>query len=101
MTKAIPAGRTLTEDPPASCPGGNPKQPKGPAWYLGRLPGTKSPERASVSGLFFLLEHLVRRRDGPATTKTYVRELERFGGEAAVLFDEFNGWFAARWHGKL
>ena len=36
----------------------------------------------------------------PATTKTYVRELERFGGKAAVLFDEFNRWFAARWHGK-
>lgn len=36
----------------------------------------------------------------PATTKTYVRELERFGGKAAVLFDEFNRWFAARWQGK-
>jgi hypothetical protein len=36
----------------------------------------------------------------PATTKTYVRELERFGGKAAVLFDEFSRWFAARWHGK-
>ena len=36
----------------------------------------------------------------PATTKTYVRELERFGGKAAVLFDEFNRWFAARWHGR-
>ena len=33
-------------------------------------------------------------------TKTYVRDLERFGGKAAVLFDEFNRWFAARWHGK-
>ena len=36
----------------------------------------------------------------PAATKTYVRELERFGGKAAVLFDEFNRWFASRWHGK-
>src|SRR5204863_5967783 len=36
----------------------------------------------------------------PATTKTYVRELERFGGKAAVLFDEFNRWFADRWHGR-
>ena len=36
----------------------------------------------------------------PGTTKTYVRELERFGGKAAVLFDEFNRWFAARWHGR-
>ena len=36
----------------------------------------------------------------PALTNTYVRDLERFGGKAAVLFDEFNRWFAARWHGK-
>ena len=36
----------------------------------------------------------------PALTKTYVRDLERFGGKAAVLFDNFNRWFAARWHGK-
>ena len=36
----------------------------------------------------------------PTVTKTYVRELRRFGGKAAVLFDEFNRWFAARWHGK-
>ncbi len=36
----------------------------------------------------------------PATTKAYVRELERFGGKASVLFDEFSRWFAGRWHGK-
>jgi len=36
----------------------------------------------------------------PTATKTYVRELRRFGGQAAVLFDEFNRWFAGLWHGK-
>jgi hypothetical protein len=36
----------------------------------------------------------------PTRTKTYVRQLERFGGKAAVLFDDFNRWFAARWQGK-
>jgi len=36
----------------------------------------------------------------PTMTKTYVDELQRFGGKAAVLFDELNRWFAARWHGK-
>ena len=36
----------------------------------------------------------------PAMTKTYVRDLERFGGKAAVLFDEFNRWFASLWRGK-
>src|SRR5438552_3459389 len=50
MTKATPAGRTLT-DPPA-VPGGNPKH-----WESGQVSRpaacSKSPERASVSGLFF------------------------------------------------
>lgn len=36
----------------------------------------------------------------PTRSKTYVRQLERFGGKAAVLFDDFNRWFAARWQGK-
>ena len=35
----------------------------------------------------------------PSTSKTYVRDLQRFGGKASVLFDEFGRWFAARWHG--
>jgi hypothetical protein len=33
-------------------------------------------------------------------TKMYVRDLERFGGKAAVLFDEFNRWFAGLWVGR-
>jgi len=33
-------------------------------------------------------------------SKTHVRELQRFGGKAAVLFDEFNRWFETLWHGK-
>ena len=36
----------------------------------------------------------------PATSKTYVRELQRFGGKASVLFDDFGRWFAARWRGR-
>jgi len=36
----------------------------------------------------------------PSVTKAYVREVERFGGKAAVLFDEVNRWFAARWQGR-
>ena len=35
-----------------------------------------------------------------ATSKTYVRQLERFGGKAAVLFDEINRFLASLWHGK-
>jgi len=33
-------------------------------------------------------------------SKRYVHELQRFGGKAAVLFDEFNRWFASLWHGR-
>ena len=36
----------------------------------------------------------------PTRSKTYVRQLERFGGKAAVLFDDFNRWFASLWQGK-
>jgi hypothetical protein len=35
-----------------------------------------------------------------ASTKMYQRELRRFGGEAAVLFDDINRWFASLWHGR-
>src|SRR3954471_2240296 len=36
----------------------------------------------------------------PTTSAAYVRQLERLGGKAAVLFDDFNRWFTALWHGK-
>ena len=33
-------------------------------------------------------------------SKHYVRELQRFGGKMALLFDDINRWFASLWHGK-
>lgn len=36
----------------------------------------------------------------PNQSKRYVRDLERFGGKASVLFDEFDRWFAGLWRGK-
>ena len=33
-------------------------------------------------------------------TKRYVRDLERFGGKASVVFDEFNRWLADLWRGR-
>ncbi len=33
-------------------------------------------------------------------SKLYVRDLQRFGGKAAVLFDELDRWFAGLWEGK-
>ena len=34
------------------------------------------------------------------SSKRYQRELKMMGGEANVLVDEFQGWFADQWHGK-
>ena len=36
----------------------------------------------------------------PGQNKRYVRELQRFGGKASVLFDEFDRWFADLWRGQ-
>ena len=33
-------------------------------------------------------------------SKVYVHQLRLFGGKAAVLFDDFNRWFAGLWRGK-
>ena len=33
-------------------------------------------------------------------SKPYRRELERFGGKQALLFDDFNRWFGELWQGK-
>ena len=33
-------------------------------------------------------------------SKSYRREVQRFGGKTALLFDDFGRWFAERWQGK-
>ena len=33
-------------------------------------------------------------------SKTYVRQLQRFGGKASVIFDELGRWFDGLWQGK-
>jgi hypothetical protein len=33
-------------------------------------------------------------------SKKYRREVERFGGKAALVFDDFNRWFGELWRGK-
>jgi hypothetical protein len=33
-------------------------------------------------------------------SKTYLGQLQRFGGRASVVFDEFNRWFAGLWRSK-
>jgi hypothetical protein len=36
----------------------------------------------------------------PEDSKKYLRDLELYGGKAAVLTEEFKGWFAGLWHGR-
>ncbi len=33
-------------------------------------------------------------------SKSYIHDLEVYGGKTAVLADEFNRWFYGLWHGK-
>jgi hypothetical protein len=35
-----------------------------------------------------------------SSNKLYVRDVQRFGGKAALLFDDLNRWFAGRWQGR-
>jgi hypothetical protein len=36
----------------------------------------------------------------PGESKRYVRDVQRFGGKAGVLFDELERWFAGLWRGR-
>ncbi len=36
----------------------------------------------------------------PNQSKRYIRDLERYGGKAAVVFDEINRWFDGLWRGR-
>lgn len=33
-------------------------------------------------------------------TKLYNRDLQKFGGKAALVFDDLNRWFSGLWHGR-
>jgi hypothetical protein len=36
----------------------------------------------------------------PGQSKVYVRQVQQFGGKAAVLFDEIDRWFIGLWRGR-
>jgi hypothetical protein len=36
----------------------------------------------------------------PENSKKYIHDLNLYGGNTAVLADEFNRWFVGLWHGK-
>jgi uncharacterized membrane protein YjjP (DUF1212 family) len=54
----------------------------------------------SVNAVSYVVVDGVAYPLAPGSSKLYVRELQRFGGKAAVLFDEFGRWFAGLWQGK-
>jgi hypothetical protein len=66
----------------------------------------------SGTAIYFLAEDLPDEGDGYVVvdgktypggiyqSKRYQRDLERFGGKANVLFDEFSRWFGSLWQGK-
>ena len=39
-------------------------------------------------------------RVSPGESKTYVHDMEVFGGRSAVLADDFRRWFEGLWHGR-
>ena len=61
-----------------------------------------------VLGLASALGMYLAADDAPASaalaemhgSKPFVHQLERFGGKAAVMFDQFNRWFAGLWEGR-
>ena len=57
-------------------------------------------EDDSVSAVSYVVVDGVTYPIAPGSSKMYVRELQRFGGKAAVLFDEFGRWFAGLWQGQ-
>jgi hypothetical protein len=36
----------------------------------------------------------------PEDSKVYRRDLEHYGGKAAIVVDDFSRWFIGLWHGK-
>jgi hypothetical protein len=36
----------------------------------------------------------------PNESKAYMRDLQRYGGRMAVVFDDINRWWSGLWHGR-
>ncbi len=51
------------------------------------------------TGAYVIVDGLKYPIDATAT-KRYVRDLERMGGKATVVFDEFGRWFMGLWQGR-
>ncbi len=57
-------------------------------------------EEAAPEAIGYIVVDGIKYPIEPGQSKRYVRDLERYGGKANVVFDEFGRWFAALWQGK-
>lgn len=57
-------------------------------------------DEAPPDAIGYIVADGIKYPIAPNQSKRYVRDLERFGGKASVLFDEFDRWFAGLWRGK-
>ena len=56
-------------------------------------------EEAAPEAIGYIVVDGLKYPIEPGQSKRYVRDLERFGGKASVLFDEFGRWFGGLWVG--
>lgn len=61
----------------------------------------KAGDGPDLSGAYqIIVVNGVPQAIAPNESKAYVRDLQRYGGKMAVVFDDINRWFAGLWHGK-
>jgi hypothetical protein len=61
----------------------------------------KADDAPDLSGAYqIIVVDGVPRTIAPGESKAYVRDLRRYGGKTAVLFDEIDRWFMGLWRGK-
>jgi hypothetical protein len=61
----------------------------------------KADEGPDLSGAYqIIVVNGVPQPIAPNESKMYMRDLQRYGGKMAVVFDDINRWFAGLWHGK-
>jgi hypothetical protein len=67
--------------------------------FVGILIYALADEAVPEAGSYIIVDGM-KYPIAPNQSKRYIRDLERFGGKASVLFDEFDRWLADRWQGK-
>ena len=57
-------------------------------------------EESTPDAIAFVVVDGLKYPIEPNQSKRYIRDLERFGGKASVIFDEFSRWFSGLWSGR-